>query len=117
MDVKADNRTAGGSGDPQGWASSSTGDIQQALPGRKVEPLQKLVLLVRGEPTVLSNILAKSCMTDLCVYVGLKISLIGVVVTERRQRVGFAHQDRPNREALVSAISKAWRIVRSLRAA
>jgi hypothetical protein len=45
MDIKTDNRTAGGSGDPQGRASSATGDIQQALPSGKVEPLQKLVLL------------------------------------------------------------------------
>ena len=46
MDINADNRTTGGSGDPQCRASCSTSDIQQALPGRKVEPLQKLVLLV-----------------------------------------------------------------------
>ena len=46
MDVNADDRTAGGSGDPQGRASCATSDIEQALPGGKVEPLQKPVLLV-----------------------------------------------------------------------
>jgi hypothetical protein len=40
-------------------------------------------------------------MTDLCVEPGLKISVKGVVVTGGRQRVGFSHLDRPNREALV----------------
>jgi hypothetical protein len=46
MDVNADNRAAGGVGDPQCGTSRSTRDIQQVLPGGKVEPLQKPVLLV-----------------------------------------------------------------------
>src|SRR2546425_5125839 len=38
-------------------------------------------------------------MTDLCVKIRLKISIVGMVETERRQRVRFAHVDRPKRES------------------
>src|SRR5260370_37899252 len=48
---------------------------------------------VGGVPMVLPNILAKSFTTDLCVQVCLKITVIGVVVTCGKKRVGFAHRD------------------------
>src|SRR5258708_7112729 len=38
-------------------------------------------------------------MTDLCVKIRLKVSIVGIVETERRQRVRFAHLDRPKRES------------------
>src|ERR1700741_4893520 len=93
MNVNADHRTAGGSGDSQRRTSCSTSNIEQCLPWRKFEPLQKPVLLARGEPTILSNILAKSFTTDLCVQFRLKIPVVGMVVTGVGQRVGFAHLD------------------------
>src|SRR5882672_9885882 len=90
MNVNADNRTTGVSGDSQRRSPCSTTNIEQCGPRRKLEPLQKPVLLVCGEPAILSNILAKSFVTDLPVQLRLKTSVVGVVVTSGRKRV-FAH--------------------------
>src|SRR5690242_899704 len=78
--VETDNGTAGGRSNPQRWASRSTSHIEQGLLPGNAEPFQEPVLLVRGQPTVLPDILAKGLTADARVQVGLKIPIVGVVV-------------------------------------
>src|SRR5215467_11778542 len=91
--MDTDNRTAGDSGDPQRGASGSTPHIQQDLPRSKIEPLQKLVVLIRCEPTVLSDVFAKGFATNLCVQFRLELSVIGVVASGGGPRSGIGHLD------------------------
>src|SRR5215469_8108948 len=65
MRIDADNRTAGHSGDSQSGTSCSTSDIEQNLPGSKVKPVEKPVLLVCGQPAILTNVFAKRFTTYL----------------------------------------------------
>ena len=88
MNVNPDDGTAGGSCDTQRRASGSTRNIEQGLAGKKVKPAEELVLLVRGEPTILSNIFAKGFATDLFVQLRLEISVVGIVVTAANVLLG-----------------------------
>jgi len=103
--VDPHHRTSRGSRDPQRWTSGSTTHIEQGLRWGEVEPIQEPVLLLRCVPTVLSNVLAKCFPTDLSVYFRLKISVVGVVVTGRRQRSGFAHRGTPSKTGLDASCS------------
>ncbi len=80
MNIDPHDRTAGFCGDAQGRAACPTGNIEQDLSRRKVEPAQKPVLLICREPTVLPNILPESLATNLRVELCIKISVVSVVV-------------------------------------
>jgi hypothetical protein len=81
VNFKANDRTAGRSGDPQRRAACPTSNIEQGLLRGEVQPLQKNVLLFGGEPTVLPDILAKSFAADLRIQFRLEIPVVCVVVT------------------------------------
>jgi hypothetical protein len=85
MRVDADDRTSGDTRDSQSRTSRSTSDIEQDFPWTKVKPLQESVLLVCGQPAVLTNVLAKSFAADIGVQLRLKMSVIRIVVTSRRR--------------------------------
>src|SRR5882724_999881 len=89
MNVNSDDRTAGASRDSQHRASRSASNVEQGLARRKIEPAQKLVLFVRCKPAALSNILAESIATNLGIQVGLKIAVVGVVMTTGRRQSGW----------------------------
>jgi hypothetical protein len=93
MDVESDDGTAGVGGNAQRGSSRSTSNIEQVLSCPKIEPLQKAVLLVSGQPAVLTYVFAKRLVADLGVQFGLKISIICVVMTSGSGRVGFSHAD------------------------
>src|SRR5271157_224121 len=100
---------------------SSTGNIEQGLAGRKVEPAQKPVLLVCGEPTILSNVLPKGFATDLLIQVRLEIVVVGVVLTLANAQLGFRSSVHPNLHCagLARTIRErisAWRHRESFRA-
>src|SRR6516162_3611155 len=67
MNVNPHDGTAGKGSHAQRGTTSSAGNIEEVLTWRKVEPGQELVLLVCGEPTILSNVLAKGFAPDLLV--------------------------------------------------
>jgi hypothetical protein len=85
MRIDADDRTSGDTGDPQSRTSCSTSDIEQDFLWTKVKPLQEPVLLVRGQPAVLTNVLAKCFTADIRVQLRLKMSIIRMVVISRRR--------------------------------
>jgi hypothetical protein len=89
MYVNPDDGTAGDSRDAQRRASGSTGNIEQGFAGKKVKPAEEPVLLVRGEPTILSNIFAKGFATNLFVQLRMEISVVGIVVTAANVQLGF----------------------------
>src|SRR5438309_4928516 len=93
MNVDTDYRTTCNRGDPQHRASRPTSNVEQRLPNRNFQPLQKPVLLLCGVPTILSDILAKGLYADLCIQCLLKMSVVDVVVPRRRGRIGFSHLD------------------------
>src|SRR3954452_17154379 len=57
----------------------------------KIEPLQKAVLLLGGQPAILTYVFPKRLVADLGVKLRFKISIICVVMTCGGWRVGFAH--------------------------
>src|SRR5579864_6030043 len=101
MNVDTDHRTTCNRGDPQHRASRPTSNVEQRLPNRNFQPLQKPVLLLCGVPTILSDILAKGLYADLCIQCLLKMSVVDVVVPRRRGRIGFSHLDLCTNRALM----------------
>src|SRR5437016_426682 len=115
MKVDSDHRTTCNRGDPQHRASRPTSNVEQRLPNRNFQPLQKPVLLLCGVPTILSDILAKGLYADLCIQCLLKMYVVDVVVPRRRGRIGFSHLDLCTNRALMFPASNARRILPSLR--
>src|SRR3982074_2675678 len=85
----------GGGGEPQPRASCPKSDIEQRLPGRKFEPLLEVIQLLRGQPTVLSNVLAIGVLTNLCVQVRLKIPIMCIVVVATCRETLGTHPEAP----------------------
>src|SRR5438445_9890852 len=89
MNVNPHYGTAGLRGHAQPRTTGSTSNIQERFAWRKCQPAQETVLLVRGMPTVLSNIPAKSFAPDLLIQLGLEISVGGVVLAAAGMRLRF----------------------------
>jgi hypothetical protein len=81
VNIHTYDRTAGEHRDSRGRAPCSATHVKQVFPWSKIKPLQKPFLLVGRQPTVLSDILAKSFTTNLDIQIGLKILIVGIVVT------------------------------------
>ena len=93
MRVDANNRTAGRSGDSKSGTPCSTTDIEQDIPWSKVQPVEKPVLFFCGQPAILANVLTKRFTTNARVQLRLKVSVIGVVVTNQNWITGLAFHD------------------------
>src|SRR6267378_1655715 len=89
MSVNSHNRAARPGRRAKHRPAGPTASVEKCHSARKSEPVQKLVLLVCGQPTVLSDILPESFAADLRIQFNLEISVVGVVLALANQRFYF----------------------------
>src|SRR6267378_5359501 len=89
MSVNSYNRAARPGRGAKHRPTGPTASVEKCHSARKSEPVQKLVLLVCGQPTVLSDILPESFAADLLIQFNLEISVVGVVLSLVNQRFYF----------------------------
>jgi hypothetical protein len=64
VDVNTGNRAACESRDSKSRTTSSASDIEESLAGSQAQPTHQLILFVRSEPTILSNVFAEGFSTN-----------------------------------------------------
>ena len=67
----------------------TAGNVKNRFPRGKIEPAQKRIQLVSGQPAVLPNILPKSLAANLGVELRLKVPVVGVVMNVGRLNLRF----------------------------
>jgi len=83
MDIDSLHAAACEPCDSERCPAGTTGDIQKVRRGIEIEPFDEQVMLLGGEPAILTNILAERVRPDQGVQVRGELPVLGIVVSHR----------------------------------
>src|SRR5690606_24991671 len=80
--IQAFHSTARDPGNPQRSAAGPAGDIHQTRTLRQVQPAYEKIVLLRGQPSILSDVLPKCRPSDCRIQFGRELAVLGVVMPD-----------------------------------
>src|SRR5690606_2936292 len=82
MNVNAVDAAARDLSNSQRRAAGATRDIQQSRFRRQVEPANEQVVLIRSEPAVLADVLAKRSTAHFCIQLRCELAVLCIVMAD-----------------------------------